>query len=79
MAYYASNVGKANGLKAGEDRCCGDSCGAGLSEAELTEGPDNFGRNLYYDVGAVAVAFAVKRASSTSAGPASGLPLLRPT
>jgi len=52
---------------AGEDRCCGDSCGTGLSEAELTEGNDNFARNLYYDTGAMAIAFAVKRASSTSA------------
>jgi len=37
------------------------------SEAALTEGNDNFARNLYYDVGAVAIAFAVNRANSSSA------------
>jgi len=62
MAYYASAFGKDKGLKAGEDRCCGDSCGNGYTSAVI--GND---RNLYYDTGAMAIAFAVRRAKSTSA------------
>jgi hypothetical protein len=68
IRYYASTIGKTHGLKAGEDRCCGDSCGAGLTAAQLTEGGyADYGGALYYDTGAVAVAWAIKRSGKTSA------------
>ena len=62
IAYYASTVGAAKGLTHAEDRCCGDSCGAGVKEADLP-----LDGAVYYDVGAMAIAFAINRANKTSA------------
>ena len=61
IAYYNTTVGKTQGLKHAEDRCCGDSCGIGLPESQLP-----MDGAVYYDIGAVAIAFAIHRSNRTS-------------
>ena len=61
IAYYNTTLGRERGLKGGEDRCAGDNCGTAL--------PDNqapLGGAMIYDVGAMAIAFAINRANKTS-------------
>ena len=64
-AYYASAYGRVNGLAKGEDRCCDGTCGTGDTDATFTAGGTS-GSYLYYDAGAVAIAWAINKAGVTS-------------
>ena len=66
LSYYASSYGKTNGLRKAEDRCCGDFCGTGDSDAVL-QAEGTAAGHLYYDVGAVAIAWAINKSGKTSA------------
>lgn len=64
--YFASTYGTNNGLAKGEDWCCGDVCGTGDTESTFAAGGvTNYG-HLYYDSGAVAIAWAINKAGKTS-------------
>ena len=64
-AYFASAYGRVNGLAKGEDRCCDGTCGTGDTDATFTAGGTS-GSYLYYDAGAVAIAWAINKAGATS-------------
>ena len=64
-AYFASAYGQVNGLAKGEDRCCDGTCGTGDTDATFTAGGTS-GGYLYYDAGAVAIAWAINKAGATS-------------
>ena len=63
--YYASAYGRVNGLAKGEDRCCDDACGTGDTSTVLEAGGTDEA-HLYYDTGAVAIAWAINKAGKTS-------------
>ena len=65
LAYYNSSFGVVNGLRAGEDGCAGETGSSAPTEETLAAGGGGGGgagvsttpRQLYYDAGAVAIAW----------------------
>ena len=65
-SYYASSYGSANGLQKGESRECGDFVGDSDTTATIEAGASDNAGHLYYDAGAVAVAWAINKGGITS-------------
>ena len=64
--YFASAYGQSNGLAKGEDMCCEGLCGTGDAEATFASGGVSNSGHLFYDSGAVAIAWAINKAGKTS-------------
>ena len=64
--YFASAYGQSNGLAKGEDMCCNELCGTGDAEATFASGGVSNSGHLFYDSGAVAIAWAINKAGKTS-------------
>lgn len=64
--YFASAYGISNGLAKGEDWCCDGACGTGDTASVFAAGGVTSEHHLYYDVGAVAIAWAINKAGKTS-------------
>ena len=75
LKFYASPYGAEHGLgKSGENACLtdngeyGDLCGSADSETVITAGADaSNAQYMWYDVGAVAIAWAINKSGKTSA------------
>ena len=60
LGYYNSSFGAVNGLRAGEDGCAGETGSSAPTEETLAGGGGGVSttpRQLYYDAGAVAIAW----------------------
>lgn len=66
LSYYASSYGQTKGLKPGEIMPCGDFVGDGDTESTMTAGGVANTGHLFYDVGAVAIAWAMTKGNITS-------------
>jgi hypothetical protein len=69
LKFYASPYGREHGLgKSGENTCIGNLCGSADSVAVITAGADaENAQYMWYDVGAVAIAWAIEKSGKTSA------------